>query len=669
MKRSAPLGKEAEISNKRPRIELVVDDLILKNGLGDTLGKEGLLNVFKHSVGRDIGIAARVCKYWESLIMDTRSQKTILFRAVQSCYIENICINEDFRLARSTCEKLFRSESIQELDVAYFRDLEQEIVERMLASKNMVGKFSSGLHYEHPDCRMVISHVLYGLCKEGAIFQTSLGTFEGHVKEVFAILLDGIKEAELNKGYGIFIIVLLERIMPLVNERTKIKVIRLLIDNLIIRNQTILTIMEQEGLRFYRFLKNIPSICEDMINITKLLGGLMALEFSKRNSRHQNDYWFLFLEYECHEKELNHVINWANFGLPIIEFLESNNKAFIDCCRSNIMRFVIFLGKLLFDKKNINKYSILCGLNLLIKHEDVNAGEEEKFQGRLILEEYFKNKFSGMGIEMEYRTICNLPIDEFNKDKFAKIASYLGKFVCDFENLEIYISRVPEKLISLYTEEKKQDILNLFRAKISSKESVRLIEEGFNIYLDFFNKLYFNSSLKVKQETILLIGEMVLNLSYKYSNQAWVVFLQLIYQEPNNIFYVCRVIASSEGMLSNKKMHFAQKIRDSFIQQDRGFIECFNVHTDKFLRFLDDELLNIRQISIKVDVSLTLIYIAIAENVNNNEACRNKIKGYLINQLKWTPKLRAEIKKEICKIKKIYNPERLNVFLTELNIK
>lgn len=666
MKRIAPERQEDERGKKYLRIEVEEDELILSNGLCNVLGREGLLKVFSFSVGLGLGVAARVCRNWYSLIMDSVNQGTILFRAVQCCYVENQCLIGNFRLAKKICEGPFESRSIQTVDVEYFRDLGKDVVGRVIGSRPMVEDVLLGLGPEHPDCRNVIKCVLNA---EGLIDLEKISIFEDHVKIVLGILFSSVKENELDKGKGVLIVAIIEKIMPLLNDRAKIRVFGLLIDFLVEGNRIALMIMEQEGLRFYELLKSVSSKSEDLVQEVNLLVGLMAMEFSKKNSRHQNDYWVLFLGHACHERNISEMIDWTQFGLPIVGFLESNQHDFLECFSKNKMEFISFFGKLLFDRKNLDKYSILCGLNLMSEHKGLNLDEEAKVQIRLILDEYFKNRFAGMGIKMEYKILCHALIDDFNRGEFTKVAVYLESDICDFEKLEIYISRVPEKLIPLCTEEKRQDIVDLFRAKMVRKESLRLIEKGFNIYLDFFHKLYLNSSLKVKQAVMMLVGDMVLSLSRVYSNKAWVVFLELINKEPNNLGYVCGAVALAGGAFGTKKMDFIQKIRGALIEEDSGFIECFNECADRFIQFLDYQLSNIRQMSVKIDVSLTLICIVIDKNINNSALYREKIKGCLIDQFKWTPKLKEGIKEGILKMKGSYDEMTLKEFLGELSIK
>jgi len=625
------------------------------------LSEYELLNIFKHCVnGALFNEPGRVCKKWHEIINDGNNQKTILFRAVMHCSIEKELGKENLRLARKMCEYIYtKNKDIAKEDVEYFINLDQQIIEKTAKNDEMFKKILYVMGMGHPQCAEVLKKFL----SAQQVDNSDLERLESHIGVIIRNMFDFVKNEKLDQGYGLIIPLMLERIMPLLRNGAKPLIVGALKNFYADDAEIPLRIMKEEAGEFYKMLikLNVEGGDETFQKSKNIFVGCMAIRLSCRNSWHHEAFWELFFSQTFSQLRPNEYKDMNYIASKISELLESKNSSLILYCSQNVCKFITFLENLLFNQNTSFKYSILCNLNLIYSSPYLMIDENEKRRMVLIFYEYFNSKFIGNGI-MDLTKSLIIP-EHIDENIISKLILKIPDKLVSEEDLEIFISRIPEQLIKNLTEIKRSEIIKLFRSNINSR-FFEFIEEGFNVYLDFFSKLYLDSSLKVKMEIVLLVGELVLNCSQIHSHRAWETFFELVYSNAKMLTHINRATSVAEGALGIKKMNFSQKIRDSLNEKKSDFIDCFNENIEKFLEFLKSQFLGIRKISVKVEVVLTLIYVSVNRDVKtDNHKYRTVIVDWLNNELQGNFTLKKDVNIRINQIAKICDKEELTKFL------
>jgi len=602
------------------------------------LGKYVLLNIFKYYVHQDFFKIRRVCYQWNELINET-NKKTILCRAVAHSYVSHVLRRGNFRLARNICENIYISKKNNEKDAEYFRNWDKEIIKKLKKRESMIHLILNVLNGGHCECKKVIRSLL-----EGRIVNNhNLERFKTHLEDILDTMFEFLKKEKLNQGYGLMIPLIFKSIIPMLDEEGMLKIINVFKKYLVDQEKIPLQVMKKEAEEFYQMLQLLSETGNSIVRQqTNILVGMMAVRFSLKNSWYHKDFWDLFFSqsyYKLGIAEYNEINTSIVFD--IIKLFQIKNRSLTEYCRSNnVNKFISFLESLLFNEKSSFKYPILCGLNVLLSNPPLMINYEEKDRIHFIFQAYLKKEFENKRICTDgiMSLIWDCKLNEENMRKWLKIA--IPNNLNTDECLEIFITRIPEKLIKYLPEEEKIKVIHLFRSNMETNMLRPSLEKAFNVYLDFFCELYVNSSLVVKQQVLLLMGEIVLQCSRVCIKQAWESFFDLIYKDSSLLSYINQAISISEGLLNNKKMNFAERIRESLIKEEENFIECFNENKEIFFEFLKIQFEGIRLNKVKIEVILTLVTIVMSEAIDDDQY-RHNVEKWLINNFQNNPNLEA----------------------------
>ncbi|PWU07376.1 MAG: hypothetical protein C5B43_00455 [Verrucomicrobia bacterium] len=644
-----------------------------------TLGNDVSLKVFSWLL--EVSLfqgAARVCKFWNGLIMYEKDKNGVLFRAVQCSYVDVHYRKGDLKLARNACEAVYNriEPTIFPEDREYFVEKEKAIIQVLETSKEKIAFILNGLtKSSHGTCKEYIESLL-----DGKIINRNTELLLMHFEEIIKIFINSLNPDIINKGYVLIIFFIIEKIIFGMKVEGKIRIINSLVNVLKAEeNKNVVEIMMQEAMAIYKIVVGLNNeVSIDLKYSVNCLIGWMICKLVSHGSIYQRSFWDLLLSRASNAVDEKEFRSMGNLSFAVMDLMESKQELLNIYSKEHFRQIINFLKDSYLYIGNKDKYSFFYALKyILIKFKlDLNPDDMRGINS--VFAGYVESRLSSIngvkdGLMKKYTQ--GLELD--NTD--AKIL--IEQFPLRGLNEETFISfacGIPEKLIHYYTDEKKLEIINLFKSHIEIKDGLRNIERGFNIYLDFFHKLALNSSGKVKGEATLLIGIMALRCSECFSDRIWPIFFSLIFEEKNSLRkYIEEAINNSESTMSLNKLNFAQKIREIFQLKDKDFISLFNRFKVEFYRFLDGQLLNIKN-PIKIEVILTFIYIIfhpeikdeIVEIVENKEVTfKQKLKFSITNQLQWTPNLKNDIKIKIeanlVEIVKFCEPEKFNKYLSE----
>lgn len=635
------------------------------------LDKFGLLNIFKY-VEWGLFTLARVCKKWNDIIVNKTNQKTILFRSVTICEVQYEIRNNHIRLARNICHGVYTSNDrkISEEDIQYFKNYDTTIAQKIACNKAMFKYFLVEMNEEHAQCKTVVMRLM----DRQPVNNIDLERFQDHLPDILDIMLEFLSNNLYRyHDYGLTMILIFKRIIPTSSNGVRLQIINAFTNRLINRDKVLLRIIEEEAEAFYEMLQLLDGKGNSEVkNAGNILLGLMAIEFSFKNiCYHSNDFWELFFTQFLNqssitsEKDYNDINYYIVFG--ITKLLESKNRTFTLYCRDNVNKLISFLEAMLFNKPSSCKYIILCAFNLILNNQDL-LSFNEKEEINLIFQKYFQKQLESQRIELNTRQLKNLLIwgNVFDEAVLKECLRIFPKDLRKDQSLEIFISRIPEKLINFLTDERKSEIINLFRSNIEYI-FIRSLEKAFDVYLDFFNKLYLNSSFIIRQQVVLLIGEIVLNGSKSYSRRGWEAFFKLVHQDNALLRYINQAVCISEGLLNARHLNFAREIRDSLDVEDvqnRDFVQYFNENKETFFNFLKGQFAAIRVAIVRVEVTLTIITVLMKKIIKeDNKHYEKELKGWLNDKFQNNPDLRRGVNGRINEIIDRRDRENLKYFL------
>lgn len=664
-----------------------------------------LLRVFQQCDGPTLFHRTKsVCQYWNRLIMNPENQKFILFRAVFQLTHGAHRRSDDFVLAKNISTSI-RLKDKERDDQDYFRNLNNEITNYESKLLNLLSSWK-----KYDSCKDVVINLLIKGQRE-LVASTDLETLQNHIIKLIHIMFQFLKDQDTEQGYASLIFDILQRLLPFFEKNIQKTIADELKCVLFKKEQKIvIQAIEKEATSLYFLLKCLcaSDSLEIQQSATTALG-LMVLHLPN----HQYYPWISFLDKFAGNPAIQQYFfmlikvddnEKIDFGCTILALLELESVCFLQCLQAHIEKFVFFFEQLLDNDISIFNHSTVRGLLAIVYHPRLNLDQKLEEKIRLSLQRYFQIdiKFCDMKIqgnkclEIADRTFVDFSLrspsslrnellsyllenNSSNEDYILAIRNLISKVLVETQNISgkdfnireiipkmlaqaskkklgFFMSRILEKLMLSLSDEDKLEIINIFKSNLYQKHMVLIVEKDFDSYFRVFKQLCQDQylSCKVKAEVAITVGVMALNLSEKYRYRTWALFLITISQEKEILAYVRREISLSEGLLKSKinlvKLNFAETTRQLLEQNCPSIIQCFNEYPDNFILFFDDQLLNIRKISVKVDVTLALIAFCITKNINENDAHINKIKKIIKNQFLWTPLLLQEIEEKIKKL-------------------
>lgn len=421
MKRANPYsdGYDGEYPNQKISVPTTGVFLFTRSSsrnINGLLHRDDLLTIFSRVNCIILFKASRVCKYWNGIISNPNNQNGMLYRSIHEGRIDIHYNTGDLGLALELCENASNC-------IEYFKNLHKEISRNLLQSPQMIGLLKTYLQQNGIEC---VPYIQKALCNE-PVDPKYLNQLQNNIPIIIVKILDFMHEdiSNFHKGFPTIIANFLHKLLPSLDTKGKISIMKNFQFFLKIRHQIFIKLIEM-GYTYY--FNIISSLCLDQIlEVRKeaaLVAALMAIRFPS-----QQVSWTLFLDtlqtnpavtqYLAETIDRHHLPDgFLVFDIPnrMALLFASNCPPFISCLRNNPHKFIGFLKNLSSSDTLSAKASAIIALSMITFNAQITCDSEKESAINLIQNELDKDEYLPQKIiNMLSNSFFHINITDFTK--------------------------------------------------------------------------------------------------------------------------------------------------------------------------------------------------------------------------------------------------------------